>query len=109
MVCVCVCVCVCVWVCVCVCVCVCVWLSAEQNMLLQAQLKLGERIEKLVLSLKIIGNLHFEGESRCFWDWVGRYKVLIKYCFFFPRILESLSPLPRQDPAAIGCTNITSQ
>ena len=28
---------------------------------------------------------------------------------FFPRILESLPPLPRQHPAAIGCTKITSQ
>ena len=33
------------------------------------------------------------------------YRVFIKYCVFFPRILESLPPLPRQHSAdAIGCT-----
>ena len=34
-----------------------------------------------------------------------RYRVFIKYCVFFSRILESLPPLPRQHSAAIGCTN----
>ena len=34
----------------------------------------------------------------------GKYKVFIKYCVFFPRVLESLPPLPRQHSAAIGCT-----
>ena len=34
------------------------------------------------------------------------YRVFIKYCVFFPRILESLPPLPRQHSAAIGCTKI---
>ena len=33
-----------------------------------------------------------------------KYRVFIKYCVFFPRILESLPPLPRQHLAAIGCT-----
>ena len=35
------------------------------------------------------------------------YRVFIKYCVFFPRILEILPPLPRQlllSSAAIGCT-----
>ena len=32
------------------------------------------------------------------------YNVFIKYCFFSPRILERLPPLPRQHSAAIGCT-----
>ena len=32
------------------------------------------------------------------------YRVFIKYCVFFSRILESLPPLPRQHSAAIGCT-----
>ena len=30
--------------------------------------------------------------------------MFIKYCVFFPRILESLSPFPRQHSAAIDCT-----
>ena len=33
----------------------------------------------------------------------GKYRVFIKY-YFFPRIHESLPPLPRQYSAAIGCT-----
>ena len=37
-------------------------------------------------------------------DHVTYYRVFIKYCVFFPRILESLPPLPRQHSAAIGCT-----
>ena len=32
------------------------------------------------------------------------YRVFIKYCVFFSRILESSPPLPRQHSAAIGCT-----
>ena len=32
------------------------------------------------------------------------YRVLIKYCVFSPKILESLPPLPRQHSTAIGCT-----
>ena len=32
------------------------------------------------------------------------YRVFIKYCVFFSRILESLPPFPRQHTAAIGCT-----
>ena len=37
--------------------------------------------------------------------WIVYYRVFIKYCgFFFPRIVESLSPLPRQLSAAIGFT-----
>ena len=32
------------------------------------------------------------------------YRVFIKYCSFFPRIRESLLPLPRQHSAAIVCT-----
>ena len=31
------------------------------------------------------------------------YRVFIKYRVLFPRILESLPPLPRQHSAAIGC------
>ena len=31
------------------------------------------------------------------------YRAYIKYCVF-PRLLESLPPLPRQQSAAIGCT-----
>ena len=34
---------------------------------------------------------------------LSTYRVLIKY-FFFPRILDSLPPFPRQHSAAIGCT-----
>ena len=30
--------------------------------------------------------------------------MFIKYCVFFPRILESLPPLPHQHLAAIRCT-----
>ena len=30
--------------------------------------------------------------------------MFIKYCVFFPRILESVPPLPRQHSAVIGCT-----
>ena len=38
-------------------------------------------------------------------DFINKtYRVFIKYCVFFPRILESLPPLPRQHSAAIGCT-----
>ena len=33
-----------------------------------------------------------------------KYRVFIKYCVFYPRILESLPPLPRQHSAAIVCT-----
>ena len=36
------------------------------------------------------------------------YRVFIKYCVFFPRILESLSLLPRQRSAAIGCTEVSA-
>ena len=32
------------------------------------------------------------------------YMVFIRYCVYFPRILESLPPLPCQHSAAIGCT-----
>ena len=32
------------------------------------------------------------------------YRVFIKYCVFFSRILDNLPPLPRQHSAAIGCT-----
>merc|ERR1711911_125031 len=32
-----------------------------------------------------------------------RYRVFIKYCGFFSRILESLPPLPRQHSTSIGC------
>ena len=32
------------------------------------------------------------------------YRVFIKYRVLFPRILESLPPLPRQHSAAIGCS-----
>ena len=32
------------------------------------------------------------------------YRVYIKYCVFFLRILESLTSLPLQHSAAIGCT-----
>ena len=33
------------------------------------------------------------------------YRVFIKYCVFFPRILGSLPPLPRQQSTAIGCSD----
>ena len=36
-------------------------------------------------------------------SWRVCYRVFIKYCVF-PRILESLPPLPRRHSAAIGCT-----
>ena len=37
--------------------------------------------------------------------WNFRYRMFIKYCVFFPRILESLPPLPCcQYSAVIGCT-----
>ena len=32
------------------------------------------------------------------------YRVFNKYCVFFPRIFESVQPLPRQHSPAIGCT-----
>ena len=38
-------------------------------------------------------------------DFINKtYRVFIKYCVFFPRILESLPPLLCQHSAAIGCT-----
>merc|ERR1711946_60443 len=33
----------------------------------------------------------------------GTYRMFIKYCGFFSRILESLPPLPRQHSSSIGC------
>ena len=33
-----------------------------------------------------------------------KYRVLIKYCVFSKRIFNILQSLPRQDCAAIGCT-----
>ena len=32
------------------------------------------------------------------------YRAFIKYCFFIQIIFDILPPLPRQDWAAIGCT-----
>ena len=60
---------------------------------------------KFADSLRSALTRHSSNTNNFVKDFINKtYRVFIKYCVFFPRILESLPPLPRQHSAAIGCT-----
>ena len=60
---------------------------------------LKKKPQYLMITLYVLGDRKIFPDSLIF-----TYRVFIKYCVFFSRILESLLPLPRHHSAAIGCT-----